>query len=83
MQENLRTKHMRTQCQTGYFHVVVTTKHKDVNAMLGSNSTYYASEITHTMQTHHKNPTTHSQYNSLNNSHTAMIDTPLIKAKKK
>jgi hypothetical protein len=64
MLENLRAKHKKTQFQTGYFHVAATTKHKDVNAMLNFDQIYYASETIHTMQTHHKNPTTHSQYNS-------------------
>jgi DNA/RNA endonuclease G (NUC1) len=48
----------------GYFHVVVMTKHKDANATLNSDQTYYASATIHTMQNHHKNPTTHLQYNS-------------------
>jgi hypothetical protein len=57
-------KYKKIQFQTSYFHVAVTTKHKDVNAMLNSDQTYYASKTTHTTQNHHKNPTTHSQYNS-------------------
>jgi beta-galactosidase beta subunit len=57
-------KHNKIQSQTGYFHAAVTTKYKDVNAMLNSDQIYYASETTHTMQNHHKNPTTHLQYNS-------------------
>jgi hypothetical protein len=52
-------KHNKIQSQTGYFHAAVTTKYKDVNAMLNSDQIYYASETTHTMQNHHKNPTTH------------------------
>jgi hypothetical protein len=54
------TIHKKIQFQTGCSRVAVTTKHKDVNAMPDSGQTFYASEITHTMQ----NPTTHSQYNS-------------------
>jgi hypothetical protein len=57
-------KHKKIQFQTGYFHIVVTTKHNNVNAMPNSDQTYYASETTHTMQNHHKNPIPHSQYNS-------------------
>jgi beta-galactosidase beta subunit len=57
-------KHKKIQFLTGYFHVDVTTKHKDVNAMLDSDQIYYASATTHTMQTHHNDPTIHSQYNS-------------------
>jgi hypothetical protein len=57
-------KHKKTQYQIGYFHVVVKTKHKYVNVMLNSGQTYYASGTTYTMQNHHKNPTTLSQYNS-------------------
>jgi hypothetical protein len=57
-------KYKKIQFQTSYFHVAVTIKHKDVNAMLNSGQTYYALETIHIMQNHHKNPTTHSQYNS-------------------
>jgi hypothetical protein len=57
-------KHKKIQFQTGYFHVAITTKLKDVHAMLNSYQIYYASKTTHTMQNHHKNPTTHLQYNS-------------------
>jgi hypothetical protein len=64
MPENLRAKSKKIQSQTSYYHVDVITKYKDVNAMLDSYQIYYASEITYTMQNHHKNPTTHSQYNS-------------------
>jgi beta-galactosidase beta subunit len=64
MLENLMAKHQKIQFQTGYFHAAITTKHKDVNAMLNSDQIYYASVTTHTIQNHHKNPTTHSQYNS-------------------
>jgi hypothetical protein len=64
MLENLKAKHKKIQFQIGYFYVAVTTKHKDVNAMLNSDPIYYASETILIMQNHHKNPTTHSQYNS-------------------
>jgi hypothetical protein len=57
-------KHKKIQSQIGYYHVVVITKHNDVNAMPNSNQIYYASTTTHIMQYHHKNPTTHSQFNS-------------------
>jgi hypothetical protein len=62
--ENRMAKHTKIQFQTGYCHVAITTKHKDVNAMPNSGQIYYASVTTHTMQNHHKNPTTLSQYNS-------------------
>jgi hypothetical protein len=64
MLENPMAKHKKTQSLTGYFHAAVTTIYKDVNAMLNLDQTYYASVTTHTTQTHHKDPTTHSQYNS-------------------
>jgi hypothetical protein len=57
-------KHKKIQSQTGYCHVVVITKHKDVNAIPNSDEIYYASATTHIMQYHHKNPTTQSQFNS-------------------
>jgi hypothetical protein len=82
MLKNPMAKHKKIQSQTGYFHVAVTTKHKDVNAMLNSDHIYYASKIIHTMQNHYKNPTTHLQYNSLN-SHTIMTDILQIKSKRK
>jgi hypothetical protein len=49
MLENPMAKHKKIQLLTGYFHVAVTIKHKDVNAMLDSDQIYYASETTHTM----------------------------------
>jgi hypothetical protein len=60
MLENPMAKYKKIHFQTGYSHVVVTAKHKDVNVMLNLDQIYYASETTHTMQNHHKNPTTHS-----------------------
>jgi hypothetical protein len=57
-------KHKKIQCQTGYCLVVATSNHNDVNATPNLDRTYYASTTIHTMQNHHKNPTTHSQYNS-------------------
>jgi beta-galactosidase beta subunit len=56
-------KHKKIQFLTSYSHVAAIIKHKDVNAMLDLDRIYYASATTHTMQTHHKNPTSHSQYN--------------------
>jgi hypothetical protein len=82
MPENLRAKHKKTQYHTSYSHVAITIKHKDANAMLNSDQTYYVSETTHTTQNHHKNPITHSQFNSLN-SHIVMTDIPQTKSKKK
>jgi hypothetical protein len=49
MLENPMAKHKKIQLLTGYFHVAVTIKHKDVNAMLDTDRIYYASETTHTM----------------------------------
>jgi hypothetical protein len=43
MLENPMAKHKKIQFLTSYFHVAVTTKHKDVNAMLNSDQIYYAS----------------------------------------
>jgi hypothetical protein len=60
MLENLRAKHKKIQFLTGYFHVAVTTKYKDVNATLDSDQIYYASTTTYTMQIHQKDQTTHS-----------------------
>jgi beta-galactosidase beta subunit len=56
-------QHKKIQFLTGYSHLAATTKHKDVNVMLDFDRIYFVSATTHTMQTHHKNPTTHSQYN--------------------
>jgi hypothetical protein len=64
MLENRTAKHKKTQYQIGYCHVAVTTKHKDVNAILDSDQIYYAFVTTHTMQNRHKHPTKLSQYNS-------------------
>jgi hypothetical protein len=57
-------RHTKIQSQTGYSHVAVTTKHKDVNVMLNSDKTSYKLEIIHIIQNHHKDPIPHLQYNS-------------------
>jgi hypothetical protein len=56
-------RHTKIQFQTSYYHVVVTTKHKDANVMLNLDQTSYASETIHIMLNHHKDPNPHSQYN--------------------
>jgi hypothetical protein len=62
MQANLMDKTTKTQSQIGYYHVSITTKHKDANVMPNSNRTYYASATIHTMQSHQRDPIPHSQY---------------------
>jgi hypothetical protein len=58
MLENLMDKYKKIQFHTGYFHVAIITKHKDVNAMPNSDQIYYAS--INIIQTPHRDPTTHS-----------------------